>query len=43
MKKTGLNGYVDEFNVHYRDMDERNIGKTMSTIHDYLMPKYGIK
>ena len=43
MKKTGLNGYVYEFNVDYRDMDERNIAKTMSTIHDYLMSKYGIK
>ena len=43
MKKTGLNRYVYEFNVDYRDISRGDITKTMSSIHDYLMSKYGIK
>ena len=43
MKKTGLNGYVYEFNVDYRDMGGANNFKAMSRIHGYLIRKYGIK
>ena len=39
MKKTGLNGYVYEFNVDYRDIGRDYITKTTSSIHSYLMPK----
>ena len=39
MKKTGLNGYVYEFNIDYSNIDSENI----SNIHKYLMVKYDIK
>ena len=39
MKKTGLNGYVYEFNVDYRDIGRDYITKTTSSIHSYFMPK----
>ena len=43
MKKTGLNGYVYEFNVDCGDIGRDYITKTTSSINNYLMPKYGIK
>ena len=42
MKKTGLNGYVYEFNVDYRALNPSDIDKSMSTIHEYFKLKYGI-
>ena len=42
MKKTGLNGYVYEFNVDYRDMSTGDT-KAITSVHNYLMKKYGIK
>ena len=42
MKKTGLNWYVYEFNVDYRDMGKGNITNAVLNIHGYLMAKYGI-
>ena len=42
MKKTGLNGYVYEFNVLYLEFNKLNITKSMSIIHKYLMSKYNI-
>ena len=42
MKKTGLNGYVYEFNVDYKNIN-KDIPKTMPIIHNYFMFKYGIK
>ena len=42
MKRTGLNGYVYEFNVDYRTLNPSSFDKNMSTIHDYFMVKYGI-
>ena len=42
MKKTGLNGYVYEFNVHYRVFNKPNVDETISNIHGYFMLKYGI-
>ena len=45
MKKTGLNGYVYEFNVDYNDFNKLNINanKVIPFIHNYLMAKYDIK
>ena len=43
IEKAWLNGYIYEFNVDYWDMGGTNIPKTMSSIHDYLMSKYGMK
>ena len=43
MKKTGLNGYVCEFNVDYRIINSSNIDKSMPIIHNYFTFKYGIK
>ena len=42
MKKTGLNGYVYEFNVDYRDVNKLDITKNMPIIHRYFILKYGI-
>ena len=42
MKKTGLNGYVYEFSVDYRNINPTNIDKTMEIIHGCFMVKYGI-
>ena len=42
IKKTGLNGYVYEFNVDYRALNPSDIDKSMSTIHEYFKLKYGI-
>ena len=42
MKKTGLNGYVYEFNVDYKNIN-KDIPKNMPIIHNYFMFKYGIK
>ena len=45
MKKTGVNGYVYEFNVDYNDFNKLNINtnKVIPFIHNYLMAKYDIK
>ena len=44
MKKTGLNGYVYEFHVDYRDIGKSDdITKKMLIIHNYFMLKYDIK
>ena len=43
MKKTGLNGYVYEFNVEYTDINKENIAEAMPLIHKYLMLKYDKK
>ena len=40
MKK---NGYVNEFNVDYRDIGKSDITIVMPIIHKYLMAKYDIK
>ena len=43
-KKTGLNGYVQEFSVDYTDIDKRiDITKSMPFIHKYFMLMYDIK
>ena len=42
MKKTGLNGYVYEFNVDYRTFYLSNLDKNASIIHEYFREKYGI-
>ena len=42
MKKTGLNGYVYEFNVDYRDVNKLDITKNMPIIYRYFILKYGI-
>ena len=42
MKKTGLNRYLYEFSVGYRNFNPTNIDKTMEIIHEYFMVKYGI-
>ena len=42
MKKTGLNGYVYEFNVDYRYLNPSGTDKDMPIIHKYLMGKYKI-
>ena len=43
MKKTGLNGYVYEFNVDYADFDKIDLNKAIPFVHKYLMAKYNIK
>ena len=43
MKKTGLNGYVYEFNVDYKNFNKTNYSKAIPFIHNYLMAKYDIK
>ena len=43
MKKTGLNGYVYEFNVDYNDFAVVDPGEAIPYIHKYLMEKYNIK
>ena len=42
IKKTGLNGYVYEFCVDYRNFNPPNIDETIEIIHGYFMAKYGI-
>ena len=42
MKKTGLNGYVYEFNVDYRVFDKLNFDKIISNIHGFFMLKHSI-
>ena len=37
MKKTGLNGYVYEFRVDYRDLNLLNITKNVPILYDYFM------
>ena len=39
MKKTGLNGYVYEFNVGYSNNYNKD---AIQYVHKYLMSKYGI-
>ena len=43
MKKTGLNGYIYEFNVDYSDFSVINPDKAIPFVHNYLMAKYDIK
>ena len=43
MKKTGLNGYVYEFNIDYRYLVPTEFDKNMPIIHRYFMLKYGVK
>ena len=43
MKKTGLNGYVYEFNVDYNDFGAVDSGEAIPFVHNYLMGKYKIK
>ena len=42
-KKTGLNGYVYEFNVDYKDFNMLNFDKAIPFIHNYFMLKYDVK
>ena len=43
MKKTGLNGYVYEFNVDYSDFSVVNPDEAIPFVHNYFMIKYDIK
>ena len=43
IKKTGLNGYVYEFNVDYNEFGKENLDKAIPFVHKYLMEKYNIK
>ena len=43
MKKTGLNGYVYEFNVDYNKLNITDFGDVIPFIHKYLMLKYDIE
>ena len=43
MKKTGLNGYLYEFNVGYKALNNTNLTKTKPFVHKYLMAKCNIK
>ena len=44
MKKTGLNGYVYEFNVDYEPFStSADLNKIIPSIHSYFMMKYSIK
>ena len=43
MKKTGLNGYVYEFDVDYNNFGVADPGEAIPYIHNYLMGKYKIK
>ena len=42
MKKSGLNGYVYEFNVDYRNFNIPNLDKGIPLIHNYFIAKYDI-
>ena len=43
MKKTGLNGYVYEFNVDYRPFYTSDVAKRLSILHRHLMTKCNIR
>ena len=43
MKKTGLNGYVYEFNVDYNDFGIADPVKAIPFVRNYLMAKHNIK
>ena len=43
MKRTGLNGYVYEFNVDYTEFNKVDIAESMPFVHKYFMLKYDIK
>ena len=43
MKKTGLNGYVYEYNVDYNNLNITDFGEAIPFIHKYLMLKYDIE
>ena len=43
MKKTGLNGFVYEFNVDYNNYNKTNYSKSIPFIRNYLMAKYNVK
>ena len=43
MKKTGLNGYVYEFNVDYKQPDpSERVSRTIPLIHKHFMAKCNI-
>ena len=42
MKKTGLNGYVYEFNVDYWIFNTISLDKAIPLIHSYFIAKYDI-
>ena len=42
-EKNGLNGYIYEFNVDYKDISKPDITKIMEFIHKYFMLKCDIK
>ena len=42
MKKTGLNGYIYEFNVDYRSITPSHFEKNEPIIREYFKAKYGI-
>ena len=42
MKKTGLNGYVYEFNVDYWTFNTISLDKAIPLIHKYFIAKYDI-
>ena len=43
MKKTGLNGYVYQFNVDYSDFSVVNPDEAIPFVHNYFMIKYDTK
>ena len=44
MKKTGLNGYVCEFNIDYKPFEpSKSMDKIIAYIHRSFMVKYNIK
>ena len=45
MKKTGLNGYVYQFNIDYSPIKKSPVDATITipALHKYLMIKYNIK
>ena len=43
MTKTGLNGYVYEFDVDYSDFGAVNPDEAIPFVYNYLMAKYYIK
>ena len=43
MKKTGLNGYVYEFNVDYSTYTGIDFSEFISYINNYLLAKYNIE
>ena len=42
MKRTGINGYIYEINVDYRNFNPSNIDSNVPVIHEYFKVKYCI-